>query len=211
LSPFDPEAHAVWRYLDLARYLGAPPAPPRFRFGFPISWEPSKFQMTDQPLVVLHPGARWVTKLWPPPLWAQLADWLAREHDFQVAITGSAGDRPLAEEIVAFMHAPAVNLAGRTSLEELAGLLAQARLAITADTGPMHLAAALGTRVMAIFGPTAPWRTGPFGEGHQIVRLDLECSPCFQRRCPEPRCLLDLPPEVVQSACEKILSDMENS
>ncbi|MBM4274541.1 MAG: lipopolysaccharide heptosyltransferase II [Deltaproteobacteria bacterium] len=211
LPPFDPEAHAVRRYLNLARYLGAPPTPPRFRFGFPISFEPSKFQMTDRPLVVLHPGARWATKLWPPPLWAQLADWLARDQGLQVAITGSAGDRPLAEEILAFMREPARNLAGRTSLEELAGLMAHAAFAITADTGPMHLAAALGTRVVAIFGPTAPWRTGPFGEGHQIVRLVLECSPCFQRQCPEPRCLLDLSPALVQSACEKILSDMEIS
>lgn len=211
VPPFDPEAHAVWRYLNLARYLGASSAPPRFRFGFTTSFDLSRFQMTDRPFVALHPGARWATKLWPASFWAQLADWLIRDKGFQLVITGSAGDRPRAEEILASMHASALNLAGQTSLEELAGLLAQARLAVTADTGPMHLAAALGTRVVALFGPTAAGRTGPFGTGHEIVRLGLECSPCFQRQCPEPRCLTDLAPEAVQSACEKTLSAMEIS
>jgi heptosyltransferase-1 len=92
-----------------------------------------------------------------------------------------------------------------TSLAELAGLLQKARLAVTTDTGPMHLAAALGTPVVALFGPTAPWRTGPFGAGHQVVRLALECSPCFRRQCPESRCLTDLPVSAVQEAVEKIL------
>jgi lipopolysaccharide heptosyltransferase I len=206
VAPFDPEAHAVWRYLNLARHLGAPASPPRFRLGFPLVFEPERFNLRDRPLVALHPGARWPTKLWPPRVWAQVADWLTGDKGFQVVITGSAADRPLAEEIISSMQASAVNLAGWTSLEELAGLLAHASLAVTADTGPMHLAAALGTKVAAIFGPTAPWRTGPFGERHQIVRLDLECSPCFKRRCPDPRCLKDLGPEAVQQACEKILS-----
>jgi heptosyltransferase-1 len=77
---------------------------------------------------------------------------------------------------------------------------------VTTDTGAMHLAAALGTRTVALFGPTAPWRTGPFGQGHEILRLGLDCSPCFKRRCRDPRCLTDLTPETVQTACEKILS-----
>jgi lipopolysaccharide heptosyltransferase I len=211
LSPYDPEAHAVLRYLNLAHYLGAPFALPRFRFGFPLTFEPDRFHLVDRPLVILHPGTRWATKLWPAAHWARLSDWLVREKGFQVVITGSAADRPLAEDIISLMHTPALNLAGRTSLEELAGLLAHATFAVTADTGPMHLAAALGTRVVAVFGPTAPWRTGPFSEGHAIARLELECSPCFKRQCPDPCCLTDLTPEAVQSACEKILSTMEIS
>ena len=100
-------------------------------------------------------------------------------------------------------------LAGRTTLPELAEVLRRASLAVTTDTGAMHLAAALGTPVAALFGPTAPWRTGPFGNGHEIVRLEMECSPCFKRQCPEPRCLLDLPVAMVEAACEKILSHPE--
>jgi len=128
-----------------------------------------------------------------------------------VAITGSAADQTLTAEILRSMQEPVIDLAGRTSLPELAAVLRRARLAVTTDTGAMHLAAALRTPVAALFGPTAPWRTGPFGEGHQVVRLGLECSPCFKRRCRAPRCLTDLTPELAQAACEKILSsDLKN-
>ncbi len=207
LAPYDPEAHAIWRYLNVARSLGAPAEAPRFGLGFPWPEDLSHLLPleADQPLAVLHPGARWPTKLWPATHWARLADWLARDKGFRVVITGSPGDRAQAEEIVALSETPPLNLAGRTSLAELAAVLKQARVAVTTDTGPMHLAAALGTPVTALFGPTAPWRTGPFGEGHQVVRLEIDCSPCFQRQCPKPRCLLELPVSQVQAAVEKIL------
>jgi heptosyltransferase-1 len=127
-----------------------------------------------------------------------------------VAVTGGPADRELAASIFALLQEPALNLVGLTSLAELARVLKAARLMVTTDTGAMHLAAALGTPVAALFGPTAPWRTGPFGAGHQIVRLGLECSPCFKRRCPAPRCLSDLKPAAVAAACEKILSQASN-
>jgi heptosyltransferase-1 len=206
VPPFDPEAHAVRRYLNLAHYLGAPLAQPRFRLGLAAAevsgLMPGK---AGRPLAVLHPGARWPSKHWPPASWARLAEWLTQQG-FQVALTGSGADRKLATSIAAQSQAPVLNLTGSTSLAQLAGLLQKARLAVTTDTGAMHLAAALGTPVAAIFGPTAPWRTGPFGEGHQVVRLEMACSPCFRRQCPEPRCLTGLTPEMVAAACEKILS-----
>jgi heptosyltransferase-1 len=206
VPPFDPEAHAVRRYLNLAHYLGAPPAPARFRLGLAAADLSGLIPGTaGRPLAVLHPGARWPSKLWPPASWSRLAEWLARQG-LQVAITGSAADRELAAGIAAQSQAPVLNLAGSTSLAQLAGILRTARLAVTTDTGAMHLAAALGTPVAAVFGPTAPWRTGPFGEGHEVVRLELPCSPCFRRQCPEPRCLTDLTPGMVEAACEKILS-----
>ncbi|MDP2046002.1 MAG: lipopolysaccharide heptosyltransferase I [Deltaproteobacteria bacterium] len=207
VPPFDPEAHAVRRYLNLAHYLGAPPAPPRFRLGLDTAVDISALfpAAADRPLVVLHPGARWVSKLWPPASWASLAEWF-HEQGFQVAVTGSTADRELVTSIAAQCRAPLLNLAGRTSLAQLAGILRKARIAVTTDTGAMHLAAALGTPVAALFGPTAPWRTGPFSEGHQVVRLGLPCSPCFKRQCPAPRCLNELSPEMVEAACEKILS-----
>jgi heptosyltransferase-1 len=207
VPPFDPEAHAVRRYLNLAHYLGALPAPPRFRLGLDTRVDISALipAEADRPLAVLHPGARWASKLWPPASWARLAEWF-HAQGFQVAVTGSAADRELVAAITAQCRAPVLNLAGRTSLAQLAGILRKARLAVTTDTGAMHLAVALGTPVAALFGPTAPWRTGPFGDGHQVVRLGLPCSPCFKRQCPDPRCLNDLSPEMVEAACEKILS-----
>ena len=207
VQPFDPEAHAVNRYLNLAHYLGAPPTLPVFRLGLDAGADISALipEEADRPLVVLHPGARWASKLWPPASWANLAAWF-HAQGFQVAVTGSAADQELVAAIVRQSPAPLLNLAGRTSLAELAAVLRQARLAVTTDTGAMHLAAALGTKVVALFGPTAPWRTGPFGPGHQVVRLGLPCSPCFKRHCPAPRCLTELYPDMVKTACEKILS-----
>ncbi|MFZ5453396.1 MAG: lipopolysaccharide heptosyltransferase II [Thermodesulfobacteriota bacterium] len=227
LPPYAREAHAVWRYLNVARYLGAPPALPKFRLGLRPVFPDALFQTVNvganlvfaqtpgrtqgsplrgnTSLVALHPGARWPTKIWPPSSWAHLADWLIREKGLRVVLTGSGADRELADQICAQMHEKALNLAGRMTLAELAGVLQLARLAVTADTGPMHLAAALGTPVVAIFGPTAPGRSGPFGAGHRVVRLGVACSPCFKRRCQEPRCLTDLAPEAVQAVVEKSL------
>jgi lipopolysaccharide heptosyltransferase I len=209
LPAYDPDLHAVRRYLQVAAYLGAaPPAPPRFRLPLRPSELANRLfsQAAARPVAVLHPGARWATKLWPAWAWADLGDWLSRQQDLQVVITGSPADQELTATIAARMQAPAINLAGRTSLNDLLQVLKGAALAVTTDTGPMHLAAALGLPLVALFGPTAPWRTGPFGQGHQVVRLDLSCSPCFQRRCPEPRCLWELPVAAVQAACEKVLT-----
>jgi lipopolysaccharide heptosyltransferase I len=213
VPPFDPEAHAVLRNLNLAHYLGAPPTLPRFHLGLDAGVDTSELisREAGRPLAVLHPGARWASKLWPAASWAQLAEWLSHDRGFRVAITGSRADEKLIAEITRKTQAPVLNLAGSTSLAQLAGILRKTRIAVTTDTGAMHLAAALGTRVVALFGPTAPWRTGPFGEGHQVVRLKLACSPCFKRHCSEPLCLKDLTPEMVKAACEKILSIPENS
>jgi 3-deoxy-D-manno-octulosonic-acid transferase/heptosyltransferase-1 len=74
-------------------------------------------------------------------------------------------------------------LDGRTSLTVLAALYRRAQVVVTTDSGPMHLAAAVGTPVVALFGPTAPWRTGPYGPNHIVIRADLSCSPCFKKQC----------------------------
>jgi ADP-heptose:LPS heptosyltransferase len=102
VPPFDPEAHAVWRYLNLAHYLGAPPALPRFRLGLDAAVDISGLvpAEADRPLVVLHPGARWASKLWPPASWASLSEWF-HGQGFQVAVTGSTADRELVAAIAA--------------------------------------------------------------------------------------------------------------
>ena len=98
-----------------------------------------------------------------------------------VVLTGGAAG-PL-DRIRARMKTEAVNLGGRTTLRELACLYRQAALVITTDSGPMHLAAAVGTPVVALFGPTDPARTGPYGPGHRVIRRGLACMPCFRKRC----------------------------
>ena len=87
-----------------------------------------------------------------------------------------------------------MDLSGRTGLKELAALLSLAQAVVCTDTGVMHLAAAMGAKVVALFGPTAPWRTGPFGQGHVILRAGLDCSPCFERFCGELKCMEQISP-----------------
>jgi ADP-heptose:LPS heptosyltransferase len=131
--------------------------------------------------VVVNPVARWKTKLWPERNFSELADALSRKNAV-VIFTGSPEDRDVNGRIVSLMRGKAFNWAGETTLKELAALAALSDLFITTDTGPMHLAAAAGAGVLALFGPTAPWRTGPYGNSHVVLRTEIECSR-FQRKC----------------------------
>ena len=154
----------------------------------------------SRPLVALNPLTRWETKMWRCDRFAELADRIIDNFDAAVVFTGSAADRGLLASIIAAMKHPAVNLGGRTTLKELAVLYTKCALAVTTDTGPMHLAAAVGTPVVALFGPTAPWRTGPYGAIHKVVRAELECSPCFRRQCPTFTCMERISVDQVMAA-----------
>ena len=98
----------------------------------------------------------------------------------------------------------AVNMAGETDLKELFALFSLSRFAVTVDSGPMHIAAASGAKVVALFGPTAPWRTGPYGKGHVIVRKGLICSPCFKKVCASPKCMEEITVEDVLEAVDSL-------
>jgi len=97
--------------------------------------------------------------------------------------TGGPSDGPALDEIERFVTRPLRRLDGKTSLTSLAAIYRRAHVVVTTDSGPMHLAAAVGTPVVALFGPTAPWRTGPYGANHLVIRADLACSPCFKKQC----------------------------
>jgi heptosyltransferase I len=188
LPAYDIEKHALLRYLDVARYLGAGDPSPACTL--PIAREVSAIKkkiegmnLKDRPLVAINPVARWNTKLWPERSLAELADRLVKERKAVVIFTGSPEDRAVNDRIISLMSETAVNWAGETTLKELAALASLADLFISTDTGPMHLAAAAGAKVLALFGPTAPWRTGPYGPSHVVVRTGIVCSPCFQRKC----------------------------
>ncbi len=195
LPAYDADKHALERYLDVARYLGAVDPSPNCTLpvGRELAVMRERVRGIDaegRKLVIINPVARWNTKLWQEDKFAQLADRLVLERNAVVVLTGSAGDREVTGRIRAMMRQQAVDWAGETTLRELAALATMADLFITTDTGPMHLAAAAGTRVVALFGPTAPWRTGPYGPGHVVVRAGLACSPCFRRACDEGvRCM----------------------
>jgi len=140
--------------------------------------------------VAINPGATFGTaKRWLPERFAAVGDALAR-RGARVAVVGGPAERPVGEAIAAQMTAPARMLCGETSLPELVGVLARVGLLVTNDSGPMHLAAALGRPVVAVFGPT-DWReTHPVGAEHRLVRESVHCAPCRLRECPiDHRCM----------------------
>jgi heptosyltransferase-2 len=140
--------------------------------------------------VGINPGAFYGTaKRWLPERFAAVGDMVARDGA-QIALVGGPAERPVAEAIAAQMTSPARVLCGETTLPELVGVLSRLRLLVTNDSGPMHLAAALGVPTVAVFGPT-DWReTHPVGDGHRLVREPVHCSPCLLRECPiDHRCM----------------------
>jgi len=206
LPAYDIEKHALERYLDVARYLGAKDPSPLCTL--PIEHELilmrdkiKAMNPDSKPLVVMNPVARWQTKLWPESSFAGLADRLVREKGAFVIFTGSKDDRVAIERIISMMSGSAINWAGETTLKELAALASLAEHFITTDTGPMHLAAAAGAKVVALFGPTAPWRTGPYGRSHTVIRTGIDCSPCFKRDCDDQmKCMTGITVEEVMDA-----------
>jgi 3-deoxy-D-manno-octulosonic-acid transferase/heptosyltransferase-1 len=157
----------------------------------------------ERPFVAVSPVAFWETKLWEDQKFAELGDRIYRELGIAVILTG--GEAGPLERIKSRMKTAAINLGGRTTLRELASLYKEASLVITTDSGPMHLAAAVGTPVVAIFGPTDPSRTGPYGPGHRIIRRGISCSPCFLKHCKDPRCMTEITVEDVFSAVKEVL------
>jgi len=157
----------------------------------------------DRPLVVLGPGTsrRRTIKEWPSERFSAVAHHFATKKGAQVAILGAESD----PQIHAAARAHVVDLSGRTTLRQAAAILERATMFVGVDSGLMHLAAAMATPCVAIFGPSDPNLTGPQGQGHAIVRLGLNCSPCYRKTCPFNReCLENLTTEAVIEAAEDI-------
>jgi heptosyltransferase-1 len=153
--------------------------------------------------VAVNPVAFWETKLWEDEKFAELCDRLREELGIGVVLTG--GESAPLERICRKMRTGAVNLGGRTTLRELASIYRRAALLVTTDSGPMHLAAAVNTPVVALFGPTDPVRTGPYGSGHRVIRKGLPCMPCFRKRCETKRCMKEIGVEEVFADVKELL------
>ncbi len=207
--PFFAEAdsHAVDKYLKVAEYLGC--EKDSWKGHIPIKESDkssidkvlSNKGVKGQHLVAINPFATWTTKLWEAERFAVLADKMQRELGCSIIFTGSRQDRAQIEEIMEGMEEKPINLAGQTSLKELAYLYSKCRLLVTTDTGPMQIAAAMGCPVVALFGPTAPWRTGPYGKGHSVIRDEVECSPCFNKTCDHMSCMRNI---TIENVFEKV-------
>lgn len=148
-------------------------------------------------------------KCWPPDRFAELANHLqAKEAD--VILFGTPSEAPVSSAIAAGMRIPPVDLTGKTAINDLPALLSQCHLFIGNDSGAMHVAAAVGLPVVAVFGPTDPFGTAPVTPRCSIVQEKPYCSPCFLRRCPtDHRCMTRVTPEAVEAAAHFWISSME--
>ena len=163
---------------------------------------------TGKPKVALFAGGAFgPSKRWPAERFAALAARLAGEGRAVLLVAGPAEER-LAAAIAADSGVAPPVLGADLDLAELAALLAELDLLVTNDSGPMHLAAAVGTRCVAVFGPTDPRRTAPTGDGHRVLWTRRWCSPCFRKRCPllHHRCLREISVEEVLAASREALS-----
>jgi heptosyltransferase I len=214
--------HAVDWYLSVLPPLGVPvhdnfiwlPERPAIAAEVKRKWSAAfvsnpQSAIRNPQLILLLPGARWGNKRWPPEHFAELVRRLAEKFSaVRFATLGSKDDQPLGDAISRTLPGRCLNICGATSLPEMIEWLRLGDLLVTNDTGPMHVAAALGKPLVALFGPTEPRRTGPYGQLENILRLDLPCSPCLKSVChfekPE-ECLRALPPALVFERVLKLL------
>lgn len=212
IPPVDMDTHALTREMTLLQAIGI--KADEITFELPIT-DGNRGEVDallaghgidpQRPLVAINPQATWPTKLWFSDRFSEVADHLLAQG-CAVVFTGSPADRVEIERIISGMKGKAANLAGATSLMSLAALYQRAQVVVSTDTGPMHIAAAVGTPLVAIFGSTAPWRTGPWGEEHVVLRVDLACSPCLKKSCTRnSECMGEISVAMVTSAVRGIL------
>lgn len=177
--------HAVDRYLALAESLGCGNAPVEFPFATNDTDRAQVAELVPHGtrFAVLLPGTNWMTKRWPIEYFAACVGPLQSRFGLETVIAGGPADSPLAAQI------NGLNLCGKTNLRQLVALLERAELVIANDSGPMHIAAALGKPLVSPYGPTNPNRTGPYHRMDSVLRVAVPCSPCYSRTCSHQSCL----------------------
>ena len=224
--------HAVDWYLSVLPKLGVPvhnhftwlPERPAIAAAVKARWPAEPFvgvqasacpggtlkrELQQTRWIAISPGARWENKRWPAESFAELVRLLAQEFpDVRFAILGAAEDETIGATVARAEPQRCLNLCGQTSLLEMIEWLRRCELMVTNDTGPMHAAAALGKPLVALFGPTEPRRTGPYGHLENVLRLDLPCSPCLKSHCHYEKpdeCLKAISPATVFERVQKQL------
>ncbi|MFO7866390.1 MAG: lipopolysaccharide heptosyltransferase II [Candidatus Aminicenantes bacterium] len=205
--------HQLEFYRELIAHLGFPLQAPHLHMTvFPEEKKRAKEILSrrginlEKPVVVLNPGAYYgPAKRWPSEYYARLSE-LLNQDKAQIVVTGSDAERPLAEAIREKMTRPPFIFTGETDIRLLAGILSLADLCVTNDSGPMHMANALKTPVIGLFGPTNPEVTRPFQPPSSFVQKKPVCWPCSYRECPfDHRCMKAVTPEEVFHLCREYL------
>ena len=214
------QTHRVHYYEKLLDPLGKVqrlPPPRIFLREEERRWAREKLEALDLPegrlLIGMNPGATYgLAKCWYPERFGVLGKRLARKWRARVLLFGKEEERPMAEEILRHLGDDGINFIGKTNLLQLAALLERCRLLVTNDTGTMHVATAVGTRVVALFGSTDPVTTGPWGDGHVIVSKQASCSPCLKRICPtDHRCMDLITVDEVEEILDRKLEEIKKA
>jgi heptosyltransferase-2 len=192
--------HRVYYYQKLIEpfgKLGDPPSPQIFLREEDRMWADRLLKDlridAGKPLIGMNPGATYgLAKCWYPDRFGELAKRLSEKWQARVVLFGKEEERDIVREVLYRLGARGFDLTGKTGLLQLAALLERCTLLVTNDTGTMHVGTAVGTPVVALFGSTPPLVTGPWGQGHAIVRKDVPCSPCWKRVCPTDHRCMDL-------------------
>jgi lipopolysaccharide heptosyltransferase II len=206
VQTFTPKLTHFQRFADR---LGVPAAP----VGFGLAATAAERQRVagllaaaGERLAVLHIGSTWPSRQWLPAATAALGEEM-RARGFGVVLVGGADDTEFAEAVQRAGGTQAVNLVGRTSLRDVIAVMERAAVAIGPDTGPMHIAAAVGTPVVALFGATSPRRSGPWGWEDLVIRGDVPCAPCYRPRCPIGQlCMESITPGMVIERVDRALA-----
>ncbi|ACH37883.1 ADP-heptose--lipopolysaccharide heptosyltransferase [Citrifermentans bemidjiense Bem] len=209
--------HAVVNHLETLKPLGIEPANCEISLQIGVGKEDEAFAadllrplwLEGRDVVAVNPGASHPVNRWGVEHFAGLCDLLSERLGAKVIIVGGADDTVLADQIVAKATSSPVVLTGKTSLLQLGAILQKSALLVTGDTGPMHIATAVGTRVVALFGAADPERTGPVGEGHRVMQArEVACVPCRSRKCANENyleCMNRITPEQVFEAVKEML------
>ena len=200
IMPADPNAHMLTQYMEFAKHLGIESN----QIEWDIPWQHEKKTDWASEYIILNIGATKPANRWSPENFAIISDMIDKKTSFKPLITGGVEDQPFAEIIQKKAQCKIKNLCGKTSIKELSQIIANAKCVISCDTGPMHLAVALKTDLIALFGPSNPYRTGPFHG--TIIQENIDCSPCNKKKCENPICMEKIKPEhVMEKLIKKVI------
>ncbi len=211
----DKALHKIDYFLSMIEHLGLKINQRRYEF-YPSAEDEGYIERLfsqkripqDVPLILINPGGNWLPKRWPPENFSRLIKRIKQKFPVSIAISGADKDRGLAEGIIRQSGVEVFDFSGRTTLGQLGALMKQADIVITADSGPMHIAAAVGRKVIALFGPTSSAITGPYPLGeHIIIQKDVGCEvPCYDKNCRDYRCMQAITVDEVLRKVEGLLA-----